>query len=154
MNNIDNLNSTMMNKSIKNYFNSCPGLIAMPQASHNHYRRGGIYQLPHANNIVLNIGGQRFQIKKSTLKNIADTRLSNLDECSESYDPINKDYFFDRSPQFFDSILNYFRTGQLHFSHCCCGPVIKLELEYWGIDENSISTCCWGSFKHHDIEKR
>ena len=36
--------------------------------------------------IVLNVGGQHFVTLKSTLKNVPNTRLSQLDETDPSYD--------------------------------------------------------------------
>ena len=133
----------------------CPAysIITMRHKPNVSFRRGGIHQ-SHTDRIVLNVGGRRFETTQSTLRNISDTRLSDLDESSIYYDQNQKEYFFDRNPEIFDSVLNYFRTGQLHFPHCHCGPAVKLELEYWGVDENSISPCCWSSFKHYDNEKR
>ena len=96
--------------------------------------------------IVLNVGGKRFHTLNSTLQSIPDTLLFQLNESHPSYDSLSREYFFDRNPEFFGSILDYYRSGELHFSHCLCGPAIKKELKFWGIDEHCISSCCWRAY--------
>jgi potassium voltage-gated channel Shaw-related subfamily C protein 1 len=68
-----------------------------------------------ANRIVLNIGGIRFETYKNVLKKIPATRLSRINERLVNYDPILNEYFFDRHPGSFQTILNYYRTGKLHY---------------------------------------
>jgi len=36
--------------------------------------------------------------------------------------------------------------GELHVPFNVCGMVVKRELEFWRIDENVISKCCWGRY--------
>jgi hypothetical protein len=36
----------------------------------------------------------------------------------------------------FAQILNYYRTGKLHYPTDVCGPLFEEELEYWGLDTN------------------
>ena len=31
-----------------------------------------------------------------------------------------------------------------------CGPFIKMELNYWGIDDNLIQPCCWSKYKEFE----
>ena len=38
-----------------------------------------------------------------------------------------EEYFFDRNPFIFASILDYYRTGQLHVPSHLCGPMIKVS---------------------------
>ena len=35
-----------------------------------------------------------------------------------------------------------------------CGPSIHKELEFWGLDENSISPCCWKAYSSYEDEKK
>ena len=67
------------------------------------------------NRVVLNVGGTRFETYKNILKKIPATRLSRLTEALVNYDPICNEYFFDRHPGVFSQILNYYRTGKLHY---------------------------------------
>jgi hypothetical protein len=41
-----------------------------------------------------------------------------------------------RHPGVFAQILNYYRTGKLHYPTDVCGPLFEEELEYWGLDTN------------------
>ena len=38
----------------------------------------------------------------------------------------------------FSQILNYYRTGKLHYPTDVCGPLFEEELEYWGLDTNQV----------------
>jgi len=38
----------------------------------------------------------------------------------------------------FGQILNYYRTGKLHYPTDVCGPVFEEELEFWGLDSNQV----------------
>ena len=90
------------------------------------------------NRITLNIGGIRHETYKATLKKIPATRLSRLTEALANYDPILNEYFFDRHPGVFAQILNYYRTGKLHYPTDVCGPLFEEELEFWGLDANQV----------------
>jgi potassium voltage-gated channel Shaw-related subfamily C protein 1 len=87
--------------------------------------------------VILNIGGQRFETNKTTLKKIPATRLSRLTEALSNYDKILNEYFFDRHPGVFSQILNYYRTGKLHYPTNVCGPLFEAELEYFFLHSKS-----------------
>ena len=91
-----------------------------------------------SNRVTLNVGGIRFETYKSTLKKIPATRLSRLTEALANYDPLLNEYFFDRHPGVFAQILNYYRTGKLHYPTNVCGPLFEEELEFWGLDANQV----------------
>ncbi len=86
--------------------------------------------MDYENKIVLNIGGQRFETNRITLKKIPATRLSRLTDSLANYDKILNEYFFDRHPGVFSQILNYYRTGKLHYPTFVCGPLFEAELEF------------------------
>lgn len=90
------------------------------------------------NRVVLNVGGIRHETYKATLKKIPATRLSRLTEALANYDPVLNEYFFDRHPGVFGQILNYYRTGKLHYPTDVCGPLFEEELEFWGLDSNQV----------------
>lgn len=104
--------------------------------------------------ITLNIGGRRFVTFRSTLRNVPGTRLAKLSPNDQSYDPVKREYYFDRNPDKFGPILDYYRSGELHYAHCICGPSIKKELKFWDIDENSIAICCWKAYKDDEEERK
>ncbi|XP_044272546.1 potassium voltage-gated channel protein Shaw-like isoform X2 [Tribolium madens] len=101
------------------------------------------------NRIILNVGGIRYETYKATLKKIPATRLSRLTEALANYDPILNEYFFDRHPGVFAQILNYYRTGKLHYPTNVCGPLFEEELEFWGLDSNQVEPCCWSTYSVH-----
>nr|CAD7202110.1 unnamed protein product [Timema douglasi] len=101
------------------------------------------------NRIILNVGGIRYETYKATLKKIPATRLSRLTEALANYDPILNEYFFDRHPGVFTQVLNYYRTGKLHYPTNVCGPLFEEELEFWGLDSNQVEPCCWSTYSIH-----
>ncbi|CAJ0960683.1 unnamed protein product, partial [Mesorhabditis belari] len=93
--------------------------------------------------IILNVGGVRHETYKHTLKKIPATRLSRLTTSLANYDPVLNEYFFDRHPGVFAQVLNYYRTGKLHYPLDVCGPLFEEELKYWGLDSSDCEPCCW-----------
>lgn len=91
----------------------------------------------------------RYETYKATLKKIPATRLSRLTEALANYDPILNEYFFDRHPIVFAQILNYYRTGKLHYPTDVCGPLFEEELDFWGLDSNQVEPCCWSTYSTH-----
>uniref|UniRef100_A0A915C1V4 BTB domain-containing protein n=2 Tax=Parascaris univalens TaxID=6257 RepID=A0A915C1V4_PARUN len=104
--------------------------------------------------IVLNVGGIRHETYQATLKKIPATRLSRLTPALANFDPLLNEYFFDRHPGVFAQVLNYYRTGKLHYPTDVCGPLFEEELEYWGLDANQVEPCCWMTYtQHRDTEE-
>ena len=105
------------------------------------------------NKVVLNVGGKRFETLESTLRRIPGTMLGRIDHSSPYYDVSRGEFFFDRDPFIFTSVLNLYRIGELHLPHNTCGPAIKRELLFWEVDENVISECCWRFYKAFEEEQ-
>ncbi|XP_043495284.1 potassium voltage-gated channel protein Shaw-like isoform X2 [Polistes fuscatus] len=103
------------------------------------------------NRVVLNVGGIRHETYKATLKKIPATRLSRLTEALANYDPILNEYFFDRHPGVFAQVLNYYRTGKLHYPTDVCGPLFEEELDFWGLDSNQVEPCCWMTYTQETL---
>ena len=93
------------------------------------------------NRVIINCGGIRHETYKTTLKKIPATRLSRLTEALANYDPFLNEFFFDRllllmfgiqtnqlfnrHPVVLAEILNYYRTGKLHYPSNVCGPLFE-----------------------------
>lgn len=107
---------------------------------------GAMGDCDQQNRVTLNVGGIRYKVYKSTLKKIPATRLSRLTESLANYDPVKQEYFFDRHAGVFAQILNYYRTGKLHYPTNVCGPLFEEELEFWGLDANQVEPCCWMTY--------
>lgn len=93
--------------------------------------------------------GNRYETYKATLKKIPATRLSRLTEALANYDQVLNEYFFDRHPIVFAQILNYYRTGKLHYPTDVCGPLFEEELKFWGLESNQVEPCCWSTYSTH-----
>ena len=46
-------------------------------------------------------------------------------------------------------VLNYYRTGKLHYPTDVCGPLFEEELDFWGLDANQVEPCCWMTYTSH-----
>ena len=100
---------------------------------------------------ILNIRGIEFTVKQDLLIKYPTTRLGklvNLKSTQEilnlcdDYDIDRNEYYFNRDPFLFNTILNYFTTNKLHIGQNDCVCQIRDELEYWQIDEGLIELCC------------
>jgi len=59
------------------------------------------------------------------------------------------EYFFDRDPELFRYILNYYRTGRIHMPRDVCLTAFLDELAFFGIRSDVIADCC-----HEEYEDR
>lgn len=101
--------------------------------------------------VNINVGGTIFITTMKTLRSVPDTRLSGISVNSLEFIPDQNIYFFDRNPELFHSVLDLYRTSELHLPKHVCGAAIRNELEFWQIASGNISDCCVSSlFKFED----
>ena len=88
--------------------------------------------------IVINVGGVRHEVLWNMLENVPQSRLGKLVAASthedilqlcDTYCLIDNEYFFDRHPRSFNSILNFYRTGDLHVIDEMCIIAYSDDLE-------------------------
>nr|AJP09343.1 Shal1 [Nematostella vectensis] len=101
--------------------------------------------------VTINVSGRRFETWRNTLARFPETLLGS-DEKDYFYDAETKEYFFDRDPDLFRHLLNYYRNGKLHYPRGECVSSFEDELEFFGISEDVVHDCCWEDFRERKKE--
>ena len=98
--------------------------------------------------VTLNLRGTRFRIDVSELKtHNAGGRLMNLTTTDQHYDESCEEFVFNRNPNTFQTILDYYARGTLHFPGQLCHEVIQEELEFWRLPPDVLAPCCYDSYQ-------
>ncbi|KAF7660635.1 hypothetical protein LDENG_00278590 [Lucifuga dentata] len=96
--------------------------------------------------IILNVSGSKFQTWRTTLERYPDTLLGSTERDFFFHEETNE-YFFDRDPDIFRHILNFYRTGKLHYPRQECISAYDEELAFFGIIPEIIGDCCYEEYK-------
>lgn len=80
--------------------------------------------------ILLNVGGVRHETHVSTLRTIPNSRLSRLADTHLENGGGRQEYFFDRHPAVFNSVIDFYRTGKFVWSVCVAFFFLFLFQEY------------------------
>ena len=100
----------------------------------------------HDERIRINISGIFFETWRQTLERYPDTLLGS-NEKEFFYDEQTKEYFFDRDPDLFRYILNFYRTGKLHYPKNDCVMAYDEELSFFGFMPDVIGDCCYEDYR-------
>jgi potassium voltage-gated channel Shal-related subfamily D protein 2 len=101
--------------------------------------------------LIINISGRKFETWQTTLEKYPDTLLGS-NERDFFFDEDTKEYFFDRDPEIFRHILNYYRTGKLHYPKHECLTQYDEELAFFGIMADVIGDCCYEDYRDRKRE--
>ena len=128
-------------------------LLGIPKPSLKHSLKGSLLVSTKKERVTINVGGIKHVTYRNTLRNVPDTRLSWIADSASAntseFDAETGEFFFDRHPTVFAHVLNYYRTGKLHVPYDVCGPMFEEELQFWGIDDSQVESCCWISYRQH-----
>lgn len=120
-------------------------------------------QLSPAKNYMLNInvGGKVYKISYRAAAKYPKTRIGRLatytdhnrklDLCDD-YIFQNNEFFFDRDPDMFNNIFNFYRTGVLWIKDELCPRNFLEEINYWGVRIKNTHRCCRISFEERQDE--
>lgn len=100
---------------------------------------------------IINVSGRRFETWRSTVEKYPDTLLGSS-ERDFFYDEQTREHFFDRDPDIFRHILNYYRTGKLHYPKHECLMAYDEELAFFGIIPDVIGDCCYEDYRDRKRE--
>ncbi|OCT66810.1 potassium voltage-gated channel subfamily D member 1 [Xenopus laevis] len=101
--------------------------------------------------LVVNVSGRRFQTWKNTLDRYPDTLLGSTEK-DFFFNQDSQEYFFDRDPEMFRHILNFYRTGKLHYPRHECIQAFDEELSFYGIIPEIIGDCCLEEYRDRKKE--
>jgi hypothetical protein len=88
----------------------------------------------------MNLRGVYFEVNVDTLDRAKFSRLSRLSHGDEKV-PLDSRgcYFYDRNPDLFHCILDYYHSGVLEIPQKFSWAQVKEELDFWEIEEKSLS---------------
>ncbi|XP_048363101.1 potassium voltage-gated channel subfamily G member 2 [Sphaerodactylus townsendi] len=101
--------------------------------------------------VIINVGGIKYKIPWTTLENCPLARLGKLKSCNnydeimdicDDYDVSCNEFFFDRNPCAFRTIMTFLTAGKLRLLREMCALSFQDELIYWGIEEQHLEWCC------------
>ena len=111
--------------------------------SRSHRKKRQTIDFPDDDKLVtLNVSGRRFQIRDYFLSVYPTTLLGGKGR-SLFYDKIRNEFFFDRDPDCFRYIWNFYHSGQLHCPREECVQSFLDEVAFFGLDITMLCNCCW-----------
>ncbi|XP_069587028.1 voltage-gated potassium channel regulatory subunit KCNG2 [Ranitomeya imitator] len=111
--------------------------------------------------VIINVGGIKYRIPWTTLEDCPLTRLGKLKACNnydeimdicDDYDINCNEFFFDRNPCAFRTIMTFLAAGKLRILREMCALSFQEELIYWGIEEEQLEWCCLRKLQQKEEE--
>lgn len=110
--------------------------------------------------VTINVRGTLFQLdeeewtaflKSTTVPLKKVYQPGNLTNCKRHVPVTESDsvYYLNRNPYFFQFMLDYFHTQTLHFPHDTCPEAVLSELQFYGLQEDILSPCCWQRLREY-----
>ncbi|XP_066511153.1 potassium voltage-gated channel subfamily V member 2-like [Hoplias malabaricus] len=121
---------------------------------------------PQRNSILnINVGGKSYQISYKMASRFPKSRIGRLAACTDpggkldlcdDYVVKDDEYFFDRDPNIFNSVFNFYRTGVLWIRDEFCPRSFLEEIGYWGVKIRTAHPCCCMAFeeRYDELEEQ
>lgn len=106
-------------------------------------------------NIRVNLRGVTFVLHKMSLCSRSPaSKLANLTKIDDSYDACSGEYYFDRNPTVFNSVLDYYSSGEMHLASNICIQAFRKELDFWKLEPELLAACCWSKYRKAEEEEK
>lgn len=92
--------------------------------------------------VTLNVSGRCFKINEYFLSIYPSTLLGSK-AILYYYDKIRNEFFFDRDPDCFRYIWNFYHSGELHCPREECLQSFLDEVAFFGLEVSMLCNCCW-----------
>ncbi|PAV89482.1 hypothetical protein WR25_03407 isoform A [Diploscapter pachys] len=150
---IDVRNSNEPKQESSSSASAAGALVSKPETvaltnTHLHNRLGIVAESAKSDDFIrLNVGGQRFMLRKDTIKHRGVGRLLSLINAEQNgrmkfvdgYFSSTNEYYLERSPALFNVVYQFYMNGQIHQPSHLCPIDILDELAYWGCDDDEDS---------------
>ncbi|KAI4900072.1 hypothetical protein NFI96_023494 [Prochilodus magdalenae] len=109
----------------------------------------------------INVGGKLYRLTYGMAARFPKSRIGQLAACTDpggkldlcdDYVVKDDEYFFDRDPDVFNSIFNFYRTGVLWIRDELCPRNFLEEIGYWGVRVKTAHPCCRIAFEERSDE--
>ncbi|XP_063678226.1 shaker-related potassium channel tsha2-like isoform X1 [Bolinopsis microptera] len=112
------------------------GMLSKLDGQVLHFINGEIQKPPHtkshADRIIFNVSGKRFETTFECLNGFPDTLLGTEEDRKKFYDPVRDEYFLNRNQVAFDSVLYYYQSdGEIYRPANIPEKVFSREIEYY-----------------------
>ncbi|KAL5252512.1 hypothetical protein ACHWQZ_G015328 [Mnemiopsis leidyi] len=125
-----------------------------------HFLNGEIQKPPHATShadrIIFNVSGKRFETTFECLNGFPDTLLGTEEERKQFYDPVRGEYFLNRNQVAFDSVLYYYQSkGQIYRPANIPEKVFSREIEFYRLfPSKPVDTITPSQVRQNSVWKR
>ena len=88
-------------------------------------------------NVILNVGGTRFEVARRTIDRYPESMLATLISKKWSAKDSSKAIYIDRDGPRFQFVLDFLRDGVVHLPSSTSKEALRTELAYYGLPEDA-----------------
>ena len=114
--------------------------------------------------VIINLSGTQFRTKIANLFKYPTSRLGRI-SLATSYKQISDlcdgfipgqtpTIYFDRNPQHFRTILDVYRSGEIHICEQSCALVDQEDFNFWGLNDLFLQPCCALKYFPHTVSAK